>query len=61
MTPKEVWHRQVDEIAADYLETALRRGRPMTVVLHLDAEGNVTPATMKQEIESAQRLERVKV
>lgn len=61
MTPKEVWHRQVDEIAADYLETALRRRRPMTVVLRLDESGNVLAAKMTQEIEEAQRMERVKV
>lgn len=59
-TPREEWHRQVDDIADDYLDIALRRSRPMTLVLHLDAKGHVPPASVKQEVEAAQKLERVK-
>ena len=59
MTTLEAWRSQLEEAAADYLPVAIKRRRPMKLVLRVDEQGNVLPAKMAQEIEPSQRLERV--
>lgn len=59
-TPREEWHRQVDDIADAYLETALRRGEAVTVVLRIDITRDVMPAKISIEHGQSERTERVK-
>ncbi len=54
----EAWRTQLDGLVADYLETALRRGRPVTVVLRINEHGLVLPAKISVEVEAAQRMDR---